>query len=294
MEFNRREEIDLASLVFQIYSTRGIAMKALRLCVVLLATAWAGTAAAEIVETMHFDTLKEYVDNETLIVLDIDNTLLETKQALGSDQWFYHHFKDYIAQGMSSEEALERALPEWEAIQNLTDVQLVEPGTAQTVAALQEKGYTVIGLTTRGLGMSKLAVQQLKKLGINLVTTAPTKEQVFFINEHEMYPNDPHGVIFHQGILFTSGSHKGHAFSTLLEKLDLHPKKVVFINDKASHLKPVEEACVAKGIPFVGLRYGATDARVKGYNHEVGRLQWKAFGQILSDEVAASRLTGAL
>ncbi len=256
----------------------------------ILSLFFVSCAYGEIIETMHFDTLKEHVDKDTLIVLDIDNTLLETTQSLGSDQWFYHHFSSYIDDGMTPEAALERALPEWEAIQNLTEVTLVEEGTARTVAELQAKGYSVMGLTTRGLGMSTLAVHQLGKLGIDLTKTAPTQEQIFFTNFHSMYPKTPHGVIFRQGILFTAGSDKGGAFSTLMEKLDLHPKKVVFINDKASHLQPVAKACEAKNIPFTGLRYGATDERVKGYDPLVGRVQWKAFGKIISDSDATAAL----
>ena len=41
-----------------------------------------------IVEAPHFRDLEQYADSDTLVLLDIDDTLLITSQMLGSDVWF--------------------------------------------------------------------------------------------------------------------------------------------------------------------------------------------------------------
>lgn len=62
-------------------------------------------------------------------------------------------------------------------------------------------------------------------------------------------------MLYRDGILFTSGKHKGNAFFTLLETLRISPKRILFINDKHPHLTKIEETAKEKNVPFVGLRY---------------------------------------
>ena len=65
---------------------------------------------------------------------------------------------------------------------------------------------------------------------------------------------------------------------------------MLFINDKASHLKEVERACEQAKIPFIGLRYGFLDEKVKRFSHEIAAIQWEHFGKLLSDEETATIL----
>ncbi|MBM3194588.1 MAG: DUF2608 domain-containing protein [Chlamydiae bacterium] len=44
--------------------------------------------------------------SNVLVIFDIDNTLIHLKQELGSDQWFYHRWKELEKTGLSTEEAL--------------------------------------------------------------------------------------------------------------------------------------------------------------------------------------------
>ncbi len=237
---------------------------------------------AEIIETNSICRIREYITPESLVIFDIDNTLMEPSQTLGNDQWFYHRLKQHKAAGMNAEDALEKSLAEWYAVQNVTKVRLVEPCAADLIQSLQKDNYTVMGLTTRGLGLCRTTIYQLKSLGINLGVTAPTHEEFHFMNCK--------GVLFRQGILFTAGSNKGKALAKLLHRIGKQPKNIVFINDKATHLREVEEVCEQYNVPFIGLRYGFLDATVAAFNPEIADIQFEAFGQILSDEEAAHLL----
>lgn len=236
-----------------------------------------------IFEVSHFSELPHYVTPETLVILDIDDTLLLPAQSLGCDAWFTARLKALQATH-SPEQALDKALAEWEAIRHLTQMNLVEEETAAIVGALQEKNTPVMGLTTQGLALATRTINQLAAVHIDLTKTAPSKEDHYFINEH--------GVLYRRGLLFTSGTKKGAALTKLLTLLKYQPKHIVFINDKATHLQDVETGLEATGIRFTGLRYAYGDTRVASFRPEIAHIQWthSSFNHILSDAEAEALL----
>lgn len=239
---------------------------------------------AEIIETNCFETIIQYAEPSTLLILDVDNTLITPVQELGSNQWFLHRIEWYEEQGYPYREALELTLPEWEAVQNITESIAVEKTTPQLIQTLQNKGYSVIGLTTRGLALATRTLYQLKKIEIDLSKTAITQEDVPLLN--------PHAILFRKGILFTAGTDKGEALMKLFKKLQYTPEKIVFINDMKAHLVQVEKHCKTKGIPFVGLRYGYLDEKVEKFRPDIAEYQFNCFSKILSDQEAVRFLKG--
>lgn len=237
----------------------------------------------EIIETMKFSDLKKYITPKTLVILDIDNTLLIPVQELGTDQWFYHRIKYYEKQGLNRTDSLEKALAEWTAIQSVTKVRVVEEGTQDFISGLQKAGYTIMGLTTRGLGLSHRTIEQLKSISIDLSLTAPSQDEVHFMNGGE-------GILYRKGVLFTAGTNKGQALKRLVDTINYRMENVVFINDKASHIKEIETTCQALGIPFIGLRYGYTDEQVRNFRQDIADVQFEHFGHILSDKNAEELL----
>lgn len=234
---------------------------------------------SQIIETENFSSIVQYIKPDTLVLLDIDDTLLIPVQTLGSDVWFCHRLNEY-KETLSPIEALDKTIAEWEGIRQLTKVKIVEEGTEKIISDLQNNNIPVMGLTTQGLALATCTVHQLKTLDIDLTKTAPSKEDHYFINKH--------GNLYREGILFTSGTPKGPALLKLLESMQYFPKRIVFINDKATHLKDVEETAEANGYEFIGLRYSFGDKRVTEYNPEIAEIQWNhsSFAHILSDEEA--------
>lgn len=237
---------------------------------------------AEIIEVKNFGEIEKYASTETLLILDIDNTLLMPAQELGSDQWFHHRLCHYRKQGKTYPEALELALPEWEAIQNITEVSAVEKDTPAVIESLQNSQISIIGLTTRGLALATRTVRQLDCIGIDLSLTAPTSEDIPLLN--------PHAILFRKGILFTSGTHKGKGLQKLLAKLEYKPKRIVFINDKRGNLRQLEEGVNELHIPFIGLRYGYLDDKVRNFRSDIADLQFESFLKIVSDREAETIL----
>ncbi len=160
----------------------------------------------QILESQKIRDVVEHSNASTLIIFDIDNTLVEPVQELGSDQWFRYRIQRYETTGLPHQDAIEKALAEWIAIQSITSIKTVEEDTATVVQELQDEKFVVMGLTTRGLGMATRTVQQLDSLGIDLSRTAPTQEEIFFMNGR--------GVLFRKGVLFTAATDKGTASQT--------------------------------------------------------------------------------
>lgn len=237
-----------------------------------------GSSEATIIETKDINDISKHIKKDTLVLFDIDNTVMVPCQELGTDQWFHHRIDIYQQAGLHPDDALEKALAEWMCVQNVTRVQLVQSGTDELIKRLQKNGYTIMGFTTRGLGLSTRTVQQLQSINVDFNATAPVDHDVFFDNGQ--------GVLFRHGILFTAGSDKGAALEKFLKAIDMKPKSIVFINDKASHIAPVAKFCNKEKIPFTGLRYGLLDDRVANFRKDIAAVQLHHFGHILSDEQA--------
>lgn len=244
---------------------------------------------AEIYEIQSIEELYDFLpddpDPDLLIIFDIDNTLIEPVQELGTDQWFYSRLKDHLHNGHDGRAALDKAIREWTAVLNISKMKLVESAAEVIVRDLQKSGYHVMGMTTRGLGMATLTIEQLQHLGIDLSLHAPHEEDFLMRNEGT--------ILYRKGILFTSGTHKGEALHRFFDTIDYPAMDVMFINDKLNHLTPVEEMCLREEIGFYGLRYGKTDERVKNFNRDIADVQFKHFGKILSDDEAKELLSNS-
>jgi len=245
------------------------------------------TLFASIKEIAHFNELASQVNEDTVLLLDIDETLMTPSQMLGSDSWFDYRIKKYQTNGNDLARALEKTLAEWEAIRHLTRMGLVEPEISLVLGELQKKGVQVMGLTIQGLALATRTVLQLGELQIDLTKTAPAKED-FCLSVQG------HTVLFRHGILFTSGKSKGEAFFKFCEKMGKLPKRVIAIDDKISHLQNIEKEAVKRGVEFMGLRYGFADAKKAAFSPEIAdyQLSHSTLTHLISDQEAIEKMRG--
>ncbi|NGX52802.1 MAG: hypothetical protein KR126chlam5_01107 [Candidatus Anoxychlamydiales bacterium] len=231
---------------------------------------------SQILEVKNIKEITTYLNKYELLLFDLDNTIMEPIQELGSDQWFFHQMKKYENSGLDKNQALEKTLIDWHEIQAITKVKLVEKDIKNILENLQMKNTLVMGLTTRDSDFSLAAIKQLDSLKIDFSKTAPKKETFYFEN----------GVLYKKGILFAKGIEKGRVLDQFLKKINFKPKSVVFIDDKLNHLDDVEKFCKKSKIKFLGLRYGHLDEKVKNFQGFICDLQHKNLKNILSDEEA--------
>jgi hypothetical protein len=239
----------------------------------------------EIFEVAQFKALYTHLTPDTVLILDIDDTLLVPVQMLGCDEWFQSRLVFHRQEGLSVSESLERSLAEWEAVRHLTKMEVVEPGIQEIIKKLQDQKYAVMGLTTQGLALATRTKQQLIDNGIDLMCSAPSCEDHYLTV-------DEHGLLFRSGVLYTSGAHKGRALFGLFEKLMFTPKRILFVNDKHTHLLSIEETAKERGVEFIGLRYAYSDARKAAFDEKIAHYQFthSSFAHLLSDDEARKQL----
>lgn len=127
---------------------------------------------AKIIEADHFKDLLAYADGDTLLLLDIDDTLLVPEQMLGCDEWFQHRMNSHQKIGMDSKITLEKTLADWEAIRHITKMEIVEQGTEKIIQDLQARRIPVTALTTQEVSLATRTSQHLaEKQNIALNST---------------------------------------------------------------------------------------------------------------------------
>ena len=235
---------------------------------------------AQILEIDRFEDISQYVQSDSLIILDVDDTLIKPTQSLGSTAWVDWQAERYMKMGFSRVEAFNQFLPHWYALQFLTDVVLVEPSIADTVLELQQTNR-VIALTARGLSMATCTCDQLATVGIDFSHNAlGTHDQFLDLNERS--------AIYRGGVLCSSGHPKGLSLFHLCDQAGYTPTHIIAVDDTKRCLDELESESLKRGVPFIGLRYSGADQDKASFSPEIAEKQWREsrLHHLLSDQEA--------
>lgn len=205
---------------------------------------------------------KKYGNKNVLLVFDIDNTLLAMKQDFGSDQWFnwqatlIKEKKWDLTAGKSFNDLLKLNAK----IFALSPMRLTEKSIPELIKQIQNKGISVIALTSRGPELRNSTERELENQGIDLKKTSlsPGISETFVPNGHKRNVN------FQNGIFMTSGQHKGKMLKFLLDRFKKAYKGIVFVDDHEKHTTSVFKTFGAINDINV-YRYGREDANVKRF-----------------------------
>jgi phosphoserine phosphatase len=235
---------------------------------------------AQILEISRIEELVPHIDSKTLVVFDLDNTILTPAQELGNDQWFNFTLKEHVHDGFSFREAIDRVLPLYMDIMLASDVKAVESMTPSLIFNLQKKGIKVIGLTTRNVPLAYRTIDQLKSLDIDF------SRSPLLVNENikTHYPSN-----YIEGIFFLGGAHKGDALREFCSFIGYEPQRIIFINDKEKYVKQMAESF--SDVDYIGLRYGAWDEQVALFDPKIAKVQLKYFKKIIPNEEVKKILT---
>lgn len=236
-------------------------------------------AQATIIETATIDPILKVIDEDTWVLVDLDNTTFEGKQALGHTDWFYDKAFALVREGMTLDEATRACYPEWIEIQKICPVKPLEAAFIPSLIELQKRGITVMGLTQRQPSLAEATLRQLNSLNFDFHISAPSKDTFSIPSETP--------TLYKQGVLFTGEfNKKGEMFIHFLSIINQRPKKVVFIDDKKSHVEEVKSVLSRHGIEYIGFHYTAHQYVEKVYHPEVAEFQRKFLKTIMSNEAA--------
>lgn len=210
-----------------------------------------------IIETKSIREILKLTSFDTVVIFDLDNTVMESTTELGSDQQFCQLVEHAFKTLPNKQEAIDAALDIYHQVQHLVRTKPVEPKIVMMIKALQHIGIEVLGLTLRGDLLKDTTACQLGEIDINFANT-PHKHDVEF-----EFGEDKHKAFYHNHIIYCGGNDKGECLKAFLHQRNALPKHIMMIDDKDKHLQAVQKAADALDIPFHGIRYGHLDEKVQ-------------------------------
>lgn len=242
---------------------------------------WQNSSESRIVEIRSISEIP-VSNSESLYLLDIDDTLIDSPYMLGSKAW-----RTYIrALGKKCEQDWHDQFS-YHLAKNYP-VTSVEHCTSSWVRDLQAQGHAVIGLTARERafwydtqieGIDALTISQLKSVGISF--ESERIEELF-----PLFTSHPH---YFEGVFFVDIDLKGPFLKRMLLKLDPLPKSIIYVDDSFAHIASVDKALHELQIDHVCYWYKACKAKELQFDPLVADTQLYFFlttGEILSDEDA--------
>ena len=249
------------------------------------------TNQAHSLVTQSFTDVKEKIDqevaehgaNQVLLVFDIDNTTLATEWDIASEHWYMWQ-SELIAKAEFGTGAVSASVPDLLTVQTwilqMTKMRLAEPQIASDVKEFGKLGVRAFALTSRGPDMRDITHREFSRNQFDLASVAPGPKNgvvgryvPYDLNDVEAYGltaddvtkfklSNPKAVVFDQGIMFTSGQHKGVMLKTLLKKFSIDIKSVIFVDDRPHHLDGVRSALAELPIDVTTVQYQHEKERI--------------------------------
>jgi hypothetical protein len=217
---------------------------------------------AEVIETDKIEEIAPYVDEQTWVIFDIDDTLIESKLQLGRCMWYKDEIEKLKNLGHDDGVANDLMIPILDRVREACPVQTLEPDTSAFIQRIQKKAGAVFCLTSRYKHASASTFYQLNQVGMNFSSSAPS---------HFSLPNEE--VHYENGILCISPhNNKGRTIRLLIEEFQKKPERIVFVDDSKKHLIDMEKEMEEEGIPCINFLY--TKSHQRPYDPEVAAREY--------------------
>ncbi len=239
---------------------------------------------AEILEVNHVGQLSSILKNtspDALIIFDVDEVLVypENVVQLQVAADFWEDTMENIEKRMGKEKR--NAMHATMLLQSTWA--LTDPEIPMLIQALQSKKNTVLALTAFWVGkmgeiesVEHWRSDQLRHYGIDFSINAIVKNMHFEINNNHLATRNPENLpVYHEGIIFTNRHQKGEVISAFLKQINFTPKEIVFIDDRMSHIKDLENYCSSKNIPYVGIHDNRIFNKHHHFNEKLGKFQFE-------------------
>lgn len=215
----------------------------------------------------------------TLYFFDIDDTLIDSPYMLGSKAW-----RKYLVESVPEKHDLFTLF-----VARHSPVDFIEGYAPVLIEKLQKKGCGVFGLTARERNIWYYTPME----GVDALTLAQLEAAEIFLDScalEKAYPSLTAAPEYYRGVFFADIEPKGGYLTKLFQ--NMHPEKVVFVDDKLSQVESVEEALNALGIENDCYWYTYTDAKL--FHPWIANIQlyhlW--FFQTVLTDAAAAEIAG--
>ncbi|KKP22564.1 MAG: hypothetical protein SZ59_C0005G0029 [candidate division TM6 bacterium GW2011_GWF2_28_16] len=235
--------------------------------------------------------LFDHCDKNSLIIFDIDDTLITSQDAFANDVLFPWYFK--IIAGIKYPKIIfDKEKIEYIAsivVQNSVRY-VFDPDIVNIIKNLQNKNIPVIALSYMKAGtvgiiknLPEWRANMLNNLDINFTSKYP---DIIFKKLPQKYNNYP---CLYKGILCTNEESKGLTLGAFLDCYNLNPDKIIFFDDMKDNLVSVKKECQKRKINFMGFQVTGVQLKRPVWNTKRALLQLDFLiehEQWIPDEVA--------
>ncbi|MDR3623554.1 MAG: DUF2608 domain-containing protein [Chlamydiales bacterium] len=234
------------------------------------------TFSGGIIPIQSFNDIRSELDStdaDTLVVFDVDDVLITYNDMVLRPSGA--HFRPASWKGIDPKE-----IPYLISIMlNEGQIILIDHSTPLLINKLKSKGVKTIALTAARTGKfgviesaEEWRLKVLKQFDIDFSKSFSTK-QIYFDNIEK---KETEYSLFKDGVLFLGDEKttKGALLVQFLKKVQWTPKKVIFIDDKMSHLTSVEAALNKAKIPFQGYQYKGADKLPGKLDEQIAEVQF--------------------
>ena len=211
----------------------------------------------------------------TLLVLDIDDTLLTSDGFFGSDKW-YEWQKTLPASDPGKVPCLFDVI----SLNYETGGQrATQPDGPALVNAVQ---VDKLLLTSRNPLYRGGTLRTLRDAGYALPAPLAGQADGSSWDFRKAPDAAPVRITYDQGVFMTTGQDKGLALLALLQRLHTRYDRVVLVDDGEKNISNMQNALRDAGIDYLGLHYTRVDKSVDAADAANGRAGWQAWRQLLA------------
>lgn len=247
----------------------------------------------------HYHTVKNFnllekeipnIDENTLVVFDIDETLLTRKDKLLRTPLVTTKYAKMVPKDKFFP-AFSRAFKDGEF--ELADKRL--PGIFKRIKDTSAKVIALTNVISGSLGVIEsypdFRVRECAQFGFDFSDSFPNIRTLEIPTPQQTLNGK--FPLFKNGIICTNGVSKEIVLMAFLHQIKWKPKKVIFIDDLKEYVEKIGDAMKKENIDFLGLHYVKHKDRSKDVNEKVSDIQFKYLTEKdiwLSDEQATKLL----
>ena len=212
----------------------------------------------------------------SLLVLDIDDTLLTSAGFFGSDSW-YEWQKSLPAGDPAKPSCL------FDVISLNSETGTQQPTQADGPALINAIAGDRLMLTSRNPLYRGGTLRTLHDAGYTLPAELGASPEGRSWDFRKNAEAKPVRVVYDQGVFMTTGQDKGLVLLDLLRRLGLRYDRVVLVDDGEKNITNMQAALRTAGIDYLGLHYTRVDKTVDEADIRAGRAGWQAWRQLLAE-----------
>ena len=232
----------------------------------------------------------QMIDAQTLVVLDMDDTLISPSENMFHLTWrnpndfdtsdiaFIKQLRTKFAKIATEKNASDYFNKFVSAVFAKTAFSPVESSTVSIVKDMQKRGIKVIALTASNTGefgaienMQQWRVDNLKEVGLDFSNSFAGKEIIF----KDLPAQFGFHPVFYKGILCAARNPKGLVLRDFIDRIDWKPSKVIFFDDSYQHCKSVGAEMKKVGIPVQCYWYTASTKNKIKLNQKIIKNQFE-------------------